>query len=208
MSKFTEYVGSQFGNPRGFIGTLSCVIMNIMNRAMYRRTIALLQIDSKGNMLDIGYGNGHFIKLAYKKYHPNIYGIDISKDMKNTAEQRNSKAKAEGKLHLTVGNCCELQYEDGFFDAVTSINTIYFWDDTLKGLQEIYRTLKPGGTFYNVVYTKEFLQKLPYTRTGFKFFTPDDYRRMGEQAGFSEISVREISKGKNFVVIYKNVFRI
>ena len=31
MSKFTDYIGSQFGNPRGIIGKICCIIMNIIN---------------------------------------------------------------------------------------------------------------------------------------------------------------------------------
>ena len=30
MSKFTEYIGSQFGNPHGFVGRICCVIMNVI----------------------------------------------------------------------------------------------------------------------------------------------------------------------------------
>lgn len=33
MSKFTEYIGSQFGNPHGFVGRICCVIMNVINKA-------------------------------------------------------------------------------------------------------------------------------------------------------------------------------
>ena len=32
MSKFTEYIGSQFGNPRGVIGKVCCILMNIINK--------------------------------------------------------------------------------------------------------------------------------------------------------------------------------
>ena len=58
MSKFTEYIGSQFGNPRGFVGKVCCVIMNVINKAMYKNTVSLIDIPSGSNLLDIGYGNG------------------------------------------------------------------------------------------------------------------------------------------------------
>ena len=45
------------------------------------------------------------------------------------------------------------------------MNTIYFWNDTIKGLQEVHRVLKDGGVFYNAVLTKENLDKLFYTKT-------------------------------------------
>ena len=88
------------------------------------------------------------------------------------------------------------------FSAVSSINTIYFWSDTVKGLSEICRVLKPGKSFYNVVYTKEWLDKLSYTKKGFKKYEPEAFIQLGKQAGFAKIEVRDIVKGKSFVVIY------
>ena len=203
MRKFEEYIGSQFGNPRGIMGKICCVIMNVINKAMYRRTISLVSISASANALDIGYGNGYLLKQFYKVHKPNMFGIDISEDMYQQALKRNKAAKKEGKLHLSVGDCCDLSYENAYFEAVTSINTIYFWNDTIKGLMEINRVLKPGCSFYNVVYTKEWLQKLSYTKKGFKIFEENELIEMGKQAGFSEVTIHEIVKGKSFVVIYK-----
>ena len=202
MSKFTEYIGSQFGNPRGFVGKVCCVIMNVINKAMYKNTVSLIDIPSGSNLLDIGYGNGYLLNRVYKKTRANLYGIDISEDMKIQATKRNKIAMHDEKLFLDIGDCCDLKYADDFFEAVTSINTVYFWEDTIKGLSEIRRTLKAGGSFYNVVYTKEWLDKLSYTEKGFKKFGPDELISLGKSAGFENIQVKDIVKGKSFVVIY------
>lgn len=203
MSKFSEYIGSQFGNPRGLFGTICCMIMNTINNAMYRKTIALLDIPKGATTLDIGYGNGYLLKLLDKTYKANMYGIDISVDMQGLARKKNKAAAKEGRIHLEVGDCCKLPYDDESFAAVTSINTVYFWDDTLKGLQEIKRCLKQNCCFYNVVYTKEWLDTLSYTEKGFKKFAPEQLTQLGYEAGFSEVEVQEIVKRKSFVVIYK-----
>lgn len=202
MSKFTEYIGKQFGNPHGFVGKVCCVIMNIINKAMYKKTVSLLNIFDNDNVLDIGYGNGYLLKCIYKKAKANLYGIDISEDMEILAGKRNKKAMRDGKLFLEIGDCCNLKYQEKYFDAVTSINTVYFWSDTVKGLSEIYRTLKEDSSFYNVVYTKEWLDKLSYTQKGFKKYEPEQLIEFGKQAGFDNIEVRDILKGKSFVVIY------
>lgn len=203
MGKFTEYIGSQFGNPRGFVGKVCCLIMNIINKAMYKKTVALIDVKDGARVLDIGYGNGYLLKCLNKKNNLELYGIDISEDMLIQATKKNKKAAEKGKLHLEIGDCCKLRYEDNMFAAVSSINTVYFWDDTVKGLSEIRRVLIPGGSFYNVVYTKEWLDKLSYTKKGFKKFEPGDLVKLGEEAGFEEIKVQSIVKGKSFVVIYK-----
>lgn len=202
MGKFSEYIGSQFGNPRGLVGRCCCIVMNVINKALYRKTVALVRLNGKSKALDIGYGNGYLIQKLYKKYRPFICGIDISEDMRAAAEKRNAAALRDGKLRLSVGDCCELEYEDGAFDAVTSVNTVYFWNDTLKGMREILRVLKQDGRFYNAVYAREWLQRVSYTRKGFKMFEREDYVSLGRQAGFKEIEIIDISKGKSFVVVY------
>ncbi len=202
MSKFTDYIGSQFGNPHGTIGRICCAIMNVLNKAMYRKTVSLMKINSGDKILDIGYGNGFLLKLLYKKKKVDMYGIDISEDMQVRASKKNKKAIAENHLHLQVGDCCDLEFEDEMFSSVTSINTVYFWNDTVKGLSEIRRVLKTGKSFYNVVYTKKWLDTLSYTQKGFKKFLPEQLIELGNQAGYKKIEAQEIVSGKSFVVIY------
>lgn len=202
MGKLTEYIGSQFGNPHGFVGKICCLIMNIINKAMYKNTVALICADCDDKVMDIGYGNGYFLQCLYRKTESDLYGIDISEDMLKQATKRNKKAAERGKLHLQLGDCCDLSYENNTFEAVSSINTVYFWSDTVKGLSEINRVLKPGASFYNVVYTKKWLDTLAYTQKGFKKFESEQLIALGKKAGFDKIEVKDIMKGKSFVVIY------
>ena len=200
MGRFSEYIGSQFGNPRGFIGTICCLLMNTINRRLYSSISTC--INKNETILDIGYGNGYLINKINKKTQAAIYGIDISDDMKVIASRRNSKAVGDGKVKLSIGDCCDLKFKDKMFDAITSVNTIYFWSDTEKGLSEIYRTLKDGGVFYNAVYSKQWLQKSSYTKKCFKLFEKEDYIKLGKKAGFSKISIKEISQGKSYLIKY------
>lgn len=203
MSKLNDYIGSQFGNPHGIIGFFCCKCMNIINQQMYKKTVSILSLNKNQKLLDIGYGNGYLLRLADKAFGCQLFGIDISEDMKTLATKRNKHAASENRLHLEVGDCCNLNFPDSTFDSVSSINTVYFWADTVKGLSEIRRCLLPGGTFVNAVYTKEWLTHTHMAEKGFKKFTPDDLVELGKQAGFTDISVTEIVKGRNFAVIYK-----
>lgn len=202
MSKFTEYIGRQFGDPHGFVGKVCCIIMNVINKRMYLKVVDEVRLSGGEKLLDIGYGNGYLLQKLYKKAKAELYGIDISEDMKTQAENRCKNAKSDGRLFLRVGDCCDLPYDDEMFSAVTSVNTVYFWSDTVKGLSEIRRTLKTGGSFYNIVYTKEFLDKLSYTKKGFRKFSPEELTELGRKSGFDNIEVSDIIKGKSFAVIY------
>ena len=202
MNKFSKYISSQFKNPRGIGGVIISIIQNVINKAMYKRAVSLINLQSNENILDIGYGNGHLLEMIYRKNPVNMYGIDISSDAKDMATKKNKKADSVGRLHLKVGDCCDLPYEDDMFAAVTSINTVYFWTDTVKGLSEIRRTLKKGKSFYNIVYTKEYLNTIKYTQIGYKKFEPEELIEYGKQAGFGSIELKEIISGKSYVVIY------
>lgn len=202
MRKFSEYIGSQFGNPRGLIGKICCIGMNIINKPMYKNTVAQMNFEKNDKVLDIGYGNGFLLREIYKKNQVDMYGIDISEDMKKTATGRNKKALKNGQLFLEIGDCCNLPYEDEMFSAVSSINTIYFWSNTVKGLSEIRRVLKKGKSFYNLIYKKEWLGELSYTEKGFKKFDAEELIELGKEAGFEKSEVRDVVKGKSLMVIY------
>lgn len=201
MKKFSEYIGSQFGNPRGAMGKICCLIMNVINRKMYKKIIRLADIPSGEKILDIGYGNGYMLRLMDKAFSSDMYGVDISEDMKIKATASNRNAAKENRLHLQIGDCCRLPYQDNMFKAVSSVNTVYFWSDTLKGFSEIHRCLKDGGVFYNAVYAKEWLDRLSYTKKGFQKFTPEQLKEFGYRAGFEKVEIEQIHKGKSYAVI-------
>lgn len=202
MNAFNKMIGRQFGNPRGFVGAVCCKIMNVINNKMYKSVAGEVTADGNSAILDIGYGNGYLLKKLYKKSGCNLCGIEVSQDAEKLAIKRNKKAIKEGKIKLLQADCCDMPFDEGVFDIATTVNTIYFWEETLKGLSEIRRVLKDGGKFYNAVYSKKWLQKLSYTKEGFKFFEKEDYIRLGKEAGFTEVEIKEIKKDKNFLVVF------
>jgi ubiquinone/menaquinone biosynthesis C-methylase UbiE len=199
---FSEYIGSQFGNPHGFVGKICCLAMNTINKKLYANVATTVINSGAKNVLDIGFGNGHLEKKLLKHENVTVSGIDISEDMLKAATKKNKKAVTNGSLILSLGDCCDLKFEDNTFDAVASVNTIYFWNDTIKGLSEICRVLKDKGVFANAVYSQEWLKRVSYTKKGFKFFSTEDYIADGLKAGFSDVEVTEIIKGKSYLITY------
>lgn len=201
MGKISKYIGSQFGNPRGLVGKMCCIAMNIINRKMYMKIVSYLSDEKE--ILDIGYGNGFLVREIYSKTSAKIKGIDISEDMLIAASNRNRKGVNCKDIELSIGDCCKLIYEDETFDAVTTVNTIYFWSDTVKGLSEIKRVLCDNGVFYNAVYTKDWMSKTSYTKEGFRLFEKEEYIEMAKAVGFRDVTIVDIIEGTNFLVICK-----
>ncbi len=202
MNAFLRYISSQFKNPKGWGGRLVCYIQNKVNCRMYNRLVGMLDLKTTDKLLDVGFGNGHLLKLIYEKHPVDMFGVDVSADAIAMATSRNGKAAANGQLHLQVADCCDLPFPDDSFSAVTSINTVYFWQDVLKGLSEIRRVLASGKSFYNVAYTPQYLNSISFTQVGYNKLCADQLVQLGKQAGFSRVSVYPLVEGKSFVVIY------
>ena len=59
----------------------------------------------------------------------------------------NEAAIAEGRCAVLHGSVADMMFADDWFDAVTAFETVYFWPDPPRCFREVYRVLKPGGTF-------------------------------------------------------------
>lgn len=203
MSRFGDYWASQCKNPRGVIGNIMTWCMNRANKVMYHGIVDELLLSDNLKILDIGFGNGYLEKLILKKGTCSIKGIDISEDMVRKATAVNKRYVDAGKVSFALGDCCKLDYEDQSFHVVTTINTIYFWEDTRKGLSEIYRVLSENGIFYNAVLTKESLDKVFYTKNGFKKFENEEYIAMGKEIGFRDVTIKSLGNQYGILIIYK-----
>ncbi len=202
MGKLGDYLASQCGNPRGIIGKFMTWAMNRANSVMYKGIIDEMNISQKTKILDVGFGNGYLEKLIIRKTPCSITGIDISEDMVSKATEANRKYVASGNMKFQLGDCCDLSFKDRSFDVVTTMNTIYFWSDTAKGMAEISRVLKDGGIFYNAVISKENLDKFFYTKNGFRKFTKEEYIALGKKAGFRRIRIKRLGNNYGLLIIY------
>jgi len=205
IDKFIKYVGNNFGNPNGIGGKLSTKIMNIMNQNQYKFILENINLEPNNTVLDIGFGNGYLIKKLFKKnIQINICGIEISNDMLKYVMKKNRKNIEKGKLKLSLENISKTSFEENTFDKIYTVNTIYFWDELEKIFSEIKRILKPNGIFLNIVYTKEYLNKIIYTKYGYKKYTVEEIKNITEENGMIIIAIIEIKKNKSYCIISEN----
>lgn len=205
MKKIIKYISKQFGNPTGLGGKISTLLMNCMNKKMYRAIIQNLQICKNDTVLDIGFGNGFLLNQTAKKNPQKLLGVEISNDMIFEASKRNKLYLQNEKMELSLADVQNLPYADNFIDKIYTVNTVYFWKDTMAGFAEIYRILKPNGLFLNAVYTKKWLNRLPVTKYGFHKFTLEELQIKTAQCGFLILKVLEIEKSKSLCIISKKV---
>ncbi len=73
-----------------------------------------------------------------------IVAIDISASMLEAARAR--AAGYDGSLSLEEGDLRQLPFADESFDTAATASTLCSVADPVKGLKELYRVLKPGGS--------------------------------------------------------------
>ncbi len=96
-----------------------------------------------GRLLDVGTGPGRLL-LQIHRLNPalELYGLDVSPAMIELAK----KNLAGVVTALRLENINATSYPSDFFDLVACTGSLYLWDQPEKGLEEIYRILKPGAS--------------------------------------------------------------
>ncbi len=99
------------------------------------------------SILDIATGTGDLAILSSKANPEKIIGIDISQNMLNVGIDK-VKAKGLDKLiTLQQEDSEDLSFDDNVFDLAMVAFGVRNFQNLEKGLGEIKRVLKPGGTF-------------------------------------------------------------
>ena len=203
MKKIYKYIARQFGNPTGFGGKISTLIMNFLNKKLYKAIVENLHIRTTDTILDIGFGNGYLIRRLSNKNLQKIYGIEISPDMLKVATKKSRKKIEQGKVELLLADVQNLPFENDLIDKIYTINTVYFWRDINRGFAEIKRVLKPNGVFLNVIYLKDWLDKLPVTQYGFSKYTAEQIENITIENGLKIERIFEIHSRKSICIIAK-----
>ena len=74
-------------------------------------------------------------------------GIDYSPVSVAKARELNEQAVNDGRCVIWQGSVEQIIFAKDWFDAVTAFETVYFWPNLHRCFREVYRVLKPGGTF-------------------------------------------------------------
>lgn len=113
-------------------------------------------VERQGRLLDVGCGNGAFLKLARKAGWA-AYGIDF--DPIAVAQARNDG------LDIYLGSIDQLAAQEQTYDWITCSHVLEHVHEPQKLLQSMYCLLRPGGTLW--------LQTPNIDSIGHKIFGPD-----------------------------------
>ena len=160
--------------PVGLGGKIMVAMMNIGHSAMAAWGLHFLQLAPDAIVLDCGCGGGANIKTLLKRCPKGkVQGIDYSAVSVEKTRKVNAGAIAAGRCAVQQASVAELPFEAEQFDVVTAFETVYFWPELTQNFREVYRVLKPGGTFCGCFYVRgehkrtDWFVRHIYERTGF-----------------------------------------
>ena len=110
-----------------------------------RNAIRLLMTHSPVEILDVATGTGDFAIAALKTGARHVTGIDISDAMLEVGRSKIETLGLRDRIKLEKGDSEALNFEDNSFDAVTVAFGVRNFEDLPRGINELFRVLKPGG---------------------------------------------------------------
>ena len=153
-----------------------------------------MKLSAEENILDVGCGAGWLVRmLAERVPEGRVIGMDISDEMVRRA--RRNYVDVENAMFV-VGAADEIPWDANFFTHAISVESAYYWSDPARGLQEIHRVLREGGTAWILI---NYYRENPYSHQwGKELATPthlmgtEDWGTLFRHAGFSHVSHRQI----------------
>lgn len=181
------------GHPGvNMFGSLMLWMMGHGHQKMQLWTQQFFQIPPDGKVLDIGCGGGRNIdNMRRIAPEATFHGVDCSPLCIKKSGERNRKAVKAGKAFFSLGTVSLLPYEDNAFDLAIASETIYFWPRPADDFKEVYRVLKPSGSFLicNEVAEPKQAEKWVDVVGQMRVYTKKELHGLLTRAGFSDVGI-------------------
>ncbi len=147
MGLFKDFF-NQTRKPEGVLGKLMVNGMNSGHAKLADWGMSDLNGIHATSIAELGCGGGRNARELLRRY-PNakITALDYSEVSTAKAEKTNRKAIGDGRCQVILGDVSSLPFDKETFDLATAFETVYFWPGLEMCFAEVYRVLKPGGSF-------------------------------------------------------------
>ncbi|WP_299525246.1 bifunctional demethylmenaquinone methyltransferase/2-methoxy-6-polyprenyl-1,4-benzoquinol methylase UbiE [uncultured Lutibacter sp.] len=132
------------------------------------KVVKIIGDTNPNSILDIATGTGDLAINLTKTKASKIIGLDISEGMLEVGRKKIEKLNLNNTIEMVFGDSEKIPFEDNSFDAITVAFGVRNFENLEKGLSEIYRVLKTGGTF--AVLETSIPTKTPY-KQGYTFYS-------------------------------------
>lgn len=141
-----KQVERMFDNISKYYDTLNRVLTLGIDTLWRKKAVSMLPPKPGLHVMDMATGTAD-VALEIIKQRPDakVIGIDISNDMLSIGRQKISNKSLSDQIELVTGASEAINYPDNTFDAATVSFGVRNFEDTVGGLSEMKRVIKPGG---------------------------------------------------------------
>lgn len=204
-----EQVASMFNNISKKYDFLNHLLSMGIDIYWRKKAIKILKKLNPEQVLDIATGTGDFAIEALKANPKKIIGVDISEGMLEVGREKMKKKGYSERISLELGDSENLRFEDNTFDAAIASFGVRNFENLEKGLSEINRVLKPGGTIIVLEFSKPYM--FPFKQI-YNFYFSNILPLIGritskDQTAYSYLyeSVQAFPDGKDFLKVLEKV---
>jgi demethylmenaquinone methyltransferase/2-methoxy-6-polyprenyl-1,4-benzoquinol methylase len=141
-----EQVAQMFDNISERYDFLNHFLSLSIDKGWRKKVVKMVQQTGAKEVLDVATGTAD-LAIALTKANPDkITGIDISAGMLAVGQKKIEKKNLTNLITLTQADSENLPFADESFDAVTVAFGVRNFENLEKGLGEIKRVLKKGGS--------------------------------------------------------------
>ncbi|MDG1570823.1 bifunctional demethylmenaquinone methyltransferase/2-methoxy-6-polyprenyl-1,4-benzoquinol methylase UbiE [Robiginitalea sp. M366] len=141
-----QQVRQMFDTISGNYDGLNRVITLGLDQGWRRRLVRLVSQNNPRDVLDIATGTGDLALALAKAGATRVVGLDLAPGMLEVGRKKVTRQGLDARVEMVEGDSEALEFPDASFDAVTVAFGVRNFENLEKGLAEIYRVLRPGGT--------------------------------------------------------------
>jgi demethylmenaquinone methyltransferase/2-methoxy-6-polyprenyl-1,4-benzoquinol methylase len=174
-----------------------------------KKAIKLLRQSQPKQLLDIATGTGDFAIEALSLNPDKVIGVDISEGMLGMGKIKIEKKGLQSKIELLLGDSEKLPFQDNTFDAITVGFGVRNFENLEKGLTDMHRVLKSGGTALVLEFSKP--KAFPIKQL-YNFYFSAILPLLGKMVSkdssaytYLPESVKAFPDGEDFLAIYRKV---
>jgi demethylmenaquinone methyltransferase / 2-methoxy-6-polyprenyl-1,4-benzoquinol methylase len=150
-----EQVADMFDSISGKYDFLNRLLSGGIDIYWRKKALGMIKDRKNDLVLDIATGTGDLAIEANKILKVNkIIGVDISEGMLSVGKEKIKRLSLTDKIELQMGDSEKLLFDDNTFDTVIVSFGVRNFENLLKGLSDMCRVLKPGGTCLVVEFSK------------------------------------------------------
>ena len=204
-----DQVAKMFNNISRRYDFLNHLLSLGIDKMWRKRAIGILHSLHPKTILDVATGTGEFALQALELNPDKIIGIDISDGMLDMGRKKIIAKNVGSKIELMHGDSENIPFKENKFDAVTVAFGVRNFENLKRGLQEIFRVLKPGGMVVVLEFSKP--AKFPFKQVYnfyFKFILPKIGSIIShDKAAYTYLpkSVEAFPDGEDFLRILNHV---